>query len=232
MIVNQDFVLIGKELNYMNLIWFICGSCVGSFMLASVERWPAILTMQRSRCKNCHRQLQWFELLPILSFGCLHGCCKTCQVPIGWWSLSCEISSGLWWWACPPTSLGNTRWLLFGMLLLLTACCDWQVRQVPVGWLICLGLIACSFSPHSFQINCLLSISYLSIQPWLHSQPWIGSGDLDLLLILFIAYDPLQWSWLVLWAALIGISCALYERCHSIPFFPCLYLATLLLKLT
>jgi len=38
----------------------------------------------RSYCPHCHRQLAWFELIPIFSFICLRGKCRTCHKKISW----------------------------------------------------------------------------------------------------------------------------------------------------
>ena len=38
----------------------------------------------RSHCPHCHRQLTWFELIPIFSFIFLRGKCRTCHQKISW----------------------------------------------------------------------------------------------------------------------------------------------------
>jgi leader peptidase (prepilin peptidase) / N-methyltransferase len=38
----------------------------------------------RSYCPHCHRQLTWFELIPIFSFIFLRGKCRTCHQKISW----------------------------------------------------------------------------------------------------------------------------------------------------
>lgn len=45
----------------------------------------------RSICLGCNRQLAWFDLIPVLSWLCLRGKCRTCQAPIGKVELLAEL---------------------------------------------------------------------------------------------------------------------------------------------
>ncbi|HPT40382.1 MAG TPA: prepilin peptidase [Candidatus Paceibacterota bacterium] len=49
----------------------------------------------RSYCPHCHRQLAWFELIPIFSFICLRGRCRTCHAKISWQYPIVEFSTAL-----------------------------------------------------------------------------------------------------------------------------------------
>ena len=71
----------------MTLIWAILsGSFLGSFLNVCIDRMPSgsSLVSPRSHCDNCKRQLEWYELLPIISYMALRGKCRTCgaHVPL------------------------------------------------------------------------------------------------------------------------------------------------------
>ncbi|MBV9526331.1 MAG: prepilin peptidase [Candidatus Dormibacteraeota bacterium] len=60
----------------------LAGAALGSFAGVVASRgWRASLR-GRSRCEHCGRTLQWFEVVPLLSYPLLRGRCRTCHARI------------------------------------------------------------------------------------------------------------------------------------------------------
>ncbi|MBI3305112.1 prepilin peptidase [Candidatus Parcubacteria bacterium] len=85
-------------LQYPALYWFavsaggVLGLAVGSFLnsfIYRLERGEGVIfserrKLARSRCPACRRGLNWFELIPLVSFFALGRRCRTCRVQISW----------------------------------------------------------------------------------------------------------------------------------------------------
>lgn len=66
------------------------GLCLGSFATAIIARIPSgkswiasSAKLERSACPHCGHTLGVLDLVPLLSWLCLHGCCRYCHHPIG-----------------------------------------------------------------------------------------------------------------------------------------------------
>jgi len=55
------------------------GGTLASYFGVVADRGWAGSVEGRSRCDGCGRTLQWFELVPVLSFVALAGRCRTCE---------------------------------------------------------------------------------------------------------------------------------------------------------
>ena len=81
----------------MVIILFICGAILGSFYLVIGTRLPLkenVIT-GRSRCDYCKKPLQWYELIPLVSFLLQGGKCRHCGKKISVDHLLMEIITGL-----------------------------------------------------------------------------------------------------------------------------------------
>lgn len=75
---------------------FVFGIIFGSFLNVVGLRWNSGLTLQgRSFCPNCHKELHFWELTPVLSFFFLKGRCSKCRSMISWQYPLIEIWTGL-----------------------------------------------------------------------------------------------------------------------------------------
>ncbi|MFH1508732.1 MAG: prepilin peptidase [bacterium] len=65
---------------------FLFGLGMGSFLNVVIFRVPKKISVNKSRsaCPYCHRQLTWYDLIPLLSFLLLKGRCRYCQKKISW----------------------------------------------------------------------------------------------------------------------------------------------------
>jgi prepilin signal peptidase PulO-like enzyme (type II secretory pathway) len=79
------------------LLLFVFGVVVGSFLNSVVYRLETNqqFLFGRSFCPECHHQLAWFDLIPVLSFIFLRARCRYCQKPISWQYPLVEISTAL-----------------------------------------------------------------------------------------------------------------------------------------
>jgi leader peptidase (prepilin peptidase)/N-methyltransferase len=75
---------------------FILGTIVGSFVNVVALRFNTGLSFSkgRSKCFSCNKELQWYELIPMLSFFFLRGKCLNCKSKISWQYPIIEILSG------------------------------------------------------------------------------------------------------------------------------------------
>jgi prepilin signal peptidase PulO-like enzyme (type II secretory pathway) len=87
----------------MYLIWLgVLGLAIGSFLNVIALRYnPDKFIFNRrtlggrSACPKCANKLNWFELVPLLSFVFLRGRCRNCKNPISFQYPLVEIFSAL-----------------------------------------------------------------------------------------------------------------------------------------
>jgi len=84
------------EIAYYSL-FFILGTVFGSFFNVVGLRGPKgeRFTNDRSYCPNCEKQLQWYELIPVVSYILLKGKCRSCQIKIRKLYPTIELLTGL-----------------------------------------------------------------------------------------------------------------------------------------
>ena len=86
-------------MSIMLIFLFLIGLVVGSFLNCAIYRWENNLPiffdsvkadssknrqLARSFCPLCQKTLQWFELIPVLSFLIQKFRCRSCQQKISW----------------------------------------------------------------------------------------------------------------------------------------------------
>ncbi|MCH4984096.1 A24 family peptidase [Macrococcoides goetzii] len=94
-ILVVTFIKGGEESGYKFyiIIWFILGSCIGSFMLCLTYETDCMC--RKSRCDQCHHNLAWMDLIPVYSFLLNRGRCRYCNCKLSSKYLICEILTGL-----------------------------------------------------------------------------------------------------------------------------------------
>lgn len=130
----------------ISLIMFVLGAAVGSFLNVVVYR--SVLDEDwvsgRSRCDNCHKQLRWFENIPVVSYLVQWGRARCCKQRLSLAHPTVEIMTGLlfvwWYWGgalffrlttAPFQTLQPLFWLAVGILLLLIVVADILYMIIP-----------------------------------------------------------------------------------------------------
>lgn len=97
------------------------GLVLGSYLATLLIRWPLAAQgrhVRRSHCDQCHRQLAWFELVPLASFILQRGRCRHCAAPISSLHFSVELACGAAGAACFAAGmpwLALMIWLAIGL---------------------------------------------------------------------------------------------------------------------
>lgn len=124
------------------------GVSLGSFLNVLIARFGksgAHLT-NRSACPDCGHSLQWWELIPVLSFIALRGRCARCGQPIHWQYPIVEIATATAWvWTFASTPGGLFSHLTFaGILtvLILLWAIDAKHLLLPDIYIVYLALFA------------------------------------------------------------------------------------------
>ncbi|QQG44256.1 MAG: prepilin peptidase [Candidatus Roizmanbacteria bacterium] len=137
---------------------FFSGIAIGSFLNVLIDRLPQERSINgRSVCDNCHHQLAWYDLLPLVSFILLKGKCRYCNNKIPSVLPFVEILTGV---------IFVSIWL--------------SIEKTPVEKIIYLGIMACliviffadakyKIIPDSIQVA-LLIFSFLLF--------YVGNADL------------------------------------------------------
>jgi leader peptidase (prepilin peptidase) / N-methyltransferase len=92
---------------FVDMLAFIFGACIGSFLNVCIYRIPAALSIVHpgSSCPHCKTMIPFYDNIPILSYLALKGKCRRCKAPIairyplveligGLFSLACLLSFG------------------------------------------------------------------------------------------------------------------------------------------
>ena len=95
-------------MNFILLIFFI-GSFIGSFLGVIVERTfkNKSYIKGRSYCDFCQHKLNWYDLIPVLSFIFLKGKCRYCRTPLPLFYPAIEITTGLAFAMVYMTTISN-----------------------------------------------------------------------------------------------------------------------------
>jgi len=78
------------------VIFTLFGLCLGSFLNVLIDRLPKREKITgRSYCPHCKKKLNWYELIPLLSFVFLKGKCSACKKPISLQYPLVELATGI-----------------------------------------------------------------------------------------------------------------------------------------
>ena len=81
-----------------NVVAFVLGATVGSFLNVCIYRLPRDLSVnkpRRSFCPHCHKQIPWSENLPLVSWLWLRGRCANCKNKIPFRYFGVELITAL-----------------------------------------------------------------------------------------------------------------------------------------
>lgn len=142
------------------LILFVFGLAIGSFLNVVIyrsvhdESW----VVGRSKCPHCHKQIAWFDNIPLVSYVLLRGHCRACRKPISWAYPMIEFITGalfVWWYVIgatvfrlttqPLSVLQPAFWLIVGICLLVIFFADALYGIIPDGAVILLAVLGFAY---------------------------------------------------------------------------------------
>lgn len=99
------------------VLCFFLGSALGSAALCFMERDSKKSWLTgRSACPVCKHTLQWYELVPVISYLIQKGCCRKCKSHIPVYTVLMEVYGGLagmmFYYNLLNTTLPNSIFLL------------------------------------------------------------------------------------------------------------------------
>lgn len=238
---------------YVSLV--ICGLCLGSFACASVWRlrirqlaqdkidgedyneneyiklhkiFNKKISKDRSKCLSCGYNLEWFDMIPIVSWVLLRGKCRKCRAKIGWLEPSVEIAMALFFvlsfvfWPYSLNSFfGISRfiiWLIAGVVAAIMFVYDKKWFLLPdltnftlilLGAINSVLIIIFSANRASALFEIAISVFILSglylLIYFISKGKWIGFGDIKLGLGLALLLADWKMAFFALFSAnLIG----------------------------
>lgn len=187
---------------------FIFGTVIGSFINVVIyrtlnnESWVT----GRSKCENCHKQIHWFDNIPLFSYFILGGKCRYCKTPISVTHPVVEFLTGslfVWWyWAGfvffkithqPLHYVQPIFWLFVGIILLIIFCADALYFIIPDEAVIALSALTLIYrlalvATHVMQVADFgravaggLCITFFFFSLWFFSKGrGMGFGDVKL----------------------------------------------------
>lgn len=177
------------------LIIFLLGLCIGSFLNVLILRLPVNekIGMDRSRCPSCRKVLEWFELIPVVSFLLQKTVCRGCKKSISWQYLLVEISTGLLFIVSFYNYVAGTEnvWMAFlkafiSVILVLVFMIDLKfglILDVIIWPAIVLIFLLQLYLGHSYidlLIGSLIAGGFFGLQYVVSRGRWIGAGDIGL----------------------------------------------------
>lgn len=203
---------------------FIIGTILASFTQLIAHRYPQNpFTIKRSHCSHCKNTLQWFYLIPIISYLLLKGKCHTCHTSIPAYYPLFEILGGLLALFLPT----QINWLIVGLSLFFMAQIDCEHYIVPNSWQCCYALMAILYHFPTYTqllIISLLWLAYLAVD--YYYPQYIGGADIKILFITYLLLDAFHTLFILLFACLCAIIFIMLKQFQhqAIPFIPFLFL--------
>lgn len=237
----------------IELIIFITGTIFGSFYNVVGYRIPKneSIIYPQSHCPNCNHNLNWYELIPIISYICQKGKCKNCGQKISPFYITFEIITGLLF-LMSYIIFGQTPYLIIAitfisMLIILTIS-DILYMIIPdnillIFTMLLLAEIGCIYGLNKVLIailNGTLSFIFMfilkKIGNFIFKKESMGDGDIKLMFTngMILTFPIAVLSIFV--GSVIGLPISLImlkkNTNHIIPFGPFLAAGAILLLLT
>lgn len=241
-------------------IFALLGLLFGSFVNALVWRLhhKRDFVKERSECTHCHHVLEWYDLIPIVSWMLLSGRCRYCHKkiedsPVTELGVTVAFAASYIWW---PLGFSEAGWILFGLWLvsvvilaalflydlrwsLLPNALTFPLIGISIVWVAVyyLGLAPANLSTAAADL--MLGIaSVAGLYGFLHlvsKGEWVGLGDVKLGIFMGLVLGWKQGLLAVMLANILafcwivpGLLSGKVTRKSRIPFGPFLIVATLL----
>ena len=219
------------------------GIAIGSFLNVVILRYNTGLSFAegRSVCFSCGKTLQWYELIPVISYVFQAGRCRGCRSKISMQYPAVELTTGVLFLALfakiNPQTLSELGYLFYTLviwsLLIVIAVYDLRHKIIPDGIVYAfaaLSFLQLFFTPETFVVPGLWALlaGPLMAAPffllWLVSRgTWMGLGDAKLALGIGWLLGPVFGTSAIIlsfWlGAIVGIALLLLKYLSRLGFF-------------
>lgn len=241
-------------------IFALLGLMFGSFVNALVWRLhnKRDFVKERSECTHCHHLLEWYDLVPVLSWVSLRGRCRYCHKsiedsPVTELAVATVFAASYVWW---PLGFSTTGWVLFGIwlvaLVLLAALFLYDLRWsllpdsltfpligLGIVWVIVTYFGIAHMSVAAASLNVLLGLASVAglygLLYGVSKGEWVGFGDVKLGIFMGLVLGWEQGLLAVMLANILafcfimpGLLTGKITRKSRIPFGPFLIIATVI----
>ena len=163
---------------------FLFGAVIGSFLNVVILRSLSGESLQgRSHCPHCQHTLQWYDLVPIVSFILLRGRCRYCHNPISIQYPLVELAMGLGSVALFP----NIAYIIVFALLLVLFVIDLRSFLLPDFFIIALSVVILLTGQVSYY-GVLIGAGFMLLLWLVTAGRGIGFGDVKLLVPLGLLF--------------------------------------------
>ncbi len=162
----------------------IFGSFLNAWALRTIKN--ESINKGRSKCPQCNHQLSWRDLVPVLSWLILKGCCRYCHQKISWQYPVVEVVTALLFlglYVKFGLSLNFFVASLVSSFLILIFLTDTRAYVIPDIFVI-LGIVAALgvqfFLATSITIvllGALIGGGFFLLQYLFFGEEWVGIGD-------------------------------------------------------
>lgn len=176
----------------IQIIFFILGLFVGSFLNVVIFRFPELkgIMVGRSKCPKCKKTIAAQDLIPILGYIILWGKCRYCRKPISLQYPIVEFATGLLFFLLAGAfglSFSLVLCLLIASVSILIFIYDTKYLEIPevFAWLLLLFAIVAAFFQPDFNISNflfggLIGGGILGILVGISDERLMGSGDIKI----------------------------------------------------
>ena len=232
------------------IIFFVFGSVLGSFYHVLATRLSKGLSIisPPSHCENCNHKLNWYELIPVLSYIIQGGKCRECKKKLSISYLLIEICTGILFAVCFHVFDFTTELLIAlifvsSLIIIIISDIEYmiildEVLVFSIFAIIIIDIFSIGFYETSLKVlagigSFLTMLLIKKVGDVIFKQESLGGGDIKLMFLvgLVIGY-PMAVSNIFL-ATFIAFPIALFllisKKDNIIPFGPFLSMAAIIL---
>lgn len=133
--------------NFLYIIVFLYGIIIGSFLNVLIYRIPKKenIATERSHCMACGHKLQWYDLVPLVSYMVLRGKCRYCKHRISAQYPLVEGLNGLGYVLIFMVKGFSWLSILFSLtysIFIVISVIDWRTYEIPFSLNVAIFIIA------------------------------------------------------------------------------------------
>ena len=218
------------------IIIFLYGIVLGSFLNVLIYRLPLKenIATKRSHCMKCGNKIQWYDLIPLVSYIILRGRCSNCGDQISVQYPLIEAINGfgyvLIFTVNGFTLLSILNCLMFSILIVI-AVIDWRTFEIPFSLNVSIGVLAIfriildMSNLLDFLIGFCAISGFLLILYFITKGEGIGGGDIKLMAVagLYLGWKNIILAFVIgciLGAVIHLILMKVYNKSHMLAFGP------------